>query len=326
MVPLVHTARELAEFLASRHPLEGQELAALRRSVDERPLPYPLGVGQGDVIAVAAGIKPMLRQTLAREQAAAAVRRYAHLGLAAYVVTESAEARVRHGAALLYLGRDPGRIREAARAEAAQDDDALGWLLGYPRCCVEAFLAVPQPRTNAAAVSTNFVGPRRVAPGWINCVDLQVFNYVSWVPCGPWCSLSLRYAGAVREHIASPLAQFVTQGRGEGGFPYFVEAIDVALAAHRLHVFPGVQLSLLGNFKDGVVAVTQVWATARDRHPESPVDAHEAESTARLLRLVRVGVRVQVQGQAVLIDGAPVLRAPQPFVVAFEVVSRGTRA
>lgn len=322
MVPLVHTPRALAELLAQRHPVAPAELAALRRAVDERTLPYPLGAGQAELIAVAAGLKPMLRQAMSRGAAAAAVQRYAHLGLAAHVVTDPANPRVDHGEAMLYLGRDVRRIHEAARAEARLDDVALGQLLGFPRCCVEAFLEVRPPRTNAAVIAANFVGPRRVAPGWLNCVDLQVFHYVSWVPCGPYCSLSRRYAGAVREHIASPLANYVTQARGEAGFPYFVEAVDRALAAHRLHVFPGVQLSISGTFTAGssvgVVAVTQVWPTARDRHPEAPTDPYEAEATARLLRLVTPGRALRVRGQAVELDWDPVVRVPQAFLVAFE--------
>lgn len=322
MVPLIHTPRELAGLLASRHPIAADELGRLRRAVDERPLAYPLGAGQADLIAVAAGIKPVLRRTLSRADAAAEVQRYAHLGLVSHVADPPA-GLARHGEVFFYLGREAYRNHEAARAEQLQDDEALGWALGYPHCCVEAFLAVPHPRTTSAVVQANFSGDRRVAPGWLNCVDLRVFNYVSWIPCGPYCHHSLRYAEVVRERIASQFAQFVTQSRGEAGFGYFVEAIDRALAAHRLHLFPGVQLSLLGAFKAGEVTVAHAWATARDRHPAFPADPDEAEATARLLKLVAAGRRVRVAGQAVMIDGAAVVRAPSAFLAAFEPVSRG---
>jgi hypothetical protein len=332
MVPLIHTPRELAGLLASRHAIAADELGRLRRAVDERPLAYPLGAGQADLIAVAAGIKPVLRRTLSRADAAAEVQRYAHLGLVSHVADPPA-GLARHGEVFFYLGREPGRNHEAARAEQLQDDEALGRLLGYPRCCVEAFLAVPHPRTTAAVVQANFSGARRVAPAWLNCVDLRVFNYVSWIPCGPWCDRSLRYAEAVRERIASPFALFVTQSRGEAGFGYFALAVDRALAAHRLHVTPGVQLSMMGEFTGGEVTVTHAWATARDRHPAFPADPDEAEATARLLKLVAAGRRVRVDGQAVMVDDAAVVRAPSAFVAAFTAgrgpfttrISRGTR-
>lgn len=319
MLPLLYTPQALAEFLAGRSGVSAEGLVEVRRAVGERVMAYPLGAGQADLIAVAAGLKPMLRRTLSRGEAAAEVARVAHLGLATHV-TEPPAGLVKHGEALLYVGREMRALYEAAQAERDRDDEALGQLLGYPRCCVEAFLKVGHPRTNSAVVRANFGG--RVAPAWLNCVDLRVFNYVGWIPCGPWCSLSLRYAAAVRERIASPFVLFVTRARGDGGFDYFVDAVDRALAAHRLHLFPGVQLSLSGEFNSGEVRVTHAWATARDRFPGFAADVHEAEATARLLGIIKSGARVRVDGQVVLVDGRECVRVQQPFVAGFTAVGR----
>jgi hypothetical protein len=317
VLPLIRTPRDLAEALARSCAAGAEALAAARQAVQARTLAYPLGAGEAEVIAVVAGIKPMLRQTLAREQADAAVGRYAHLGLAALVRSAADNPRARHGEGLVYLGRDARRLAEAAAAEAGEDDVALGELLGYPRCCVAAFMAATQPRTCASVLHANWRGFRGEGAAVLNGIDLRVFHYASWQPCSPDCAPSRRYAEAVRGLVGSSAAQVVTQARRDPGMGRFVAAIDRAQAAHRLHVLPGVQLSIAGDAEGEAVRVRHAWATAVDRHPGFPMDADEVEATARLVLRIAAGVAVRVYGQVLEVDGVALLRAPLVFMTRF---------
>lgn len=318
------------DLVAALDFVDPTRVAAARVEAAARPLEYALGSGEADEVALYAGVKPLIRQVLAGAQLAAARARFEALGLSVgeaehRVALPSTEGTV------LFIGRDPRRVREAVLCEAAPDHDrALGRLLGYPRCCVEAYLEIPPPRRNvdafarAATASTGGFVPR------LNTVDLAVFHYVTWLPCSFSCALSKAFADAVAEHIAKKHGQFLASaGRGAAlvaprsscppacRHERFVAAIDAALAAHRLLLFEGVQISITGAFDGREVRVDHAWPTARDRHPAAALAADELEAAARLVTLIATAGTVSIVDGVLHAGGEAVLSTPEARLLPF---------
>src|SRR5204862_8206134 len=155
--------------------------------------------------------------------------------------TAVAEAALR--GRVLYVGRDPERVRAAVRAEVdSAEEETVGRLLGYPRCCVAAFLELMAPRRNMhlhRLALANSAGPGHPRT---NLLDLGVFHYLSWVPCSYRCPPSIAYANAVAFQLAVLHGQALgrhAMGRSWPrlacppgcGHQRFVARIDQALAA-----------------------------------------------------------------------------------------------
>lgn len=306
---------------------------AARAEVDARPIDYALGSGEADEVGLFAGVKPLLRQLLDGDDVARARARFEALGLhveeAAHVETPAGP---RGGGRVLFIARDARRARAAALIEAREGHDVeMGLLLGYPRCCVEAYLAVPPPRRNADVIAAALARtPRLEANAFrprLNVLDLAIFHYTSWLPCSFRCAPSLAYADAVANHIARRHGQFVGAARPRAApnvacppgcrHQRFVARVDAALAAHRLLLFEDVQVSIEGAFDGRFVHVTRAWPSARDRHPAAGLDAAAREAAARLTALVRGAGRVSVEDGVLIVDDAPVLRTPDALLAPF---------
>lgn len=99
----------------------------------------------------------------------------------------------------LFLSRDPDLARGA---KALQDADptrnarALGELLGYPRCCVEAFALQPDRRDNSRNRTLTAARTRGAMPWpWeLSNVDRMI---VPFFPCAYDCAAALSLARAV---------------------------------------------------------------------------------------------------------------------------------
>jgi hypothetical protein len=232
---------------------------------------------------------------------------------------------------VLFVGRDPWHVREAVRCEAAPDHDhELGRLLGYPRCCVEAYLEIPPPRRNLDAFARASAASSGPFAHRLNTVDLAIFHYLSWLPCSFSCAISKAFADAVADHIARKHGQFLTIG-GRGAtlraprvscppgcrHERFVAAIDATHAAHRLVVFEDVQISITGVFADGVVRVDRVWPTARDRHPAATLAGNALDAAARLVALIEAAGTVSIVDGVIHAGGAAVLRATDARLFPF---------
>lgn len=315
-------------------------LARARVAAAERPLPYPLGSGEADEVALFAGLKPLVRQLLPPDGVAAARARLAPLGLALAEAATGGTPVARRGSRedpglrALFVARDPALAREAARLEASPDHDReLGRLLGYPGCCVEAYLEIPAPRRNAAVASAAWARTRE-AGRWprarLNVLDLAVFHYLSWLPCTLACAPSLAYADAVAAHLARRHGQFLGAAAGAPSEPAcpsgcrhqaFVADVDAALSAHRLLLLEDVQVSLTGDLEGGAVRVVRAWATARDRHPAARLEAGALEAVARLQAVIAAGAVVAIEpgpaGGVLLVDGRPLLATPDAALVTF---------
>lgn len=286
-----------------------------------RTIAYPFGSGQGDEIALRSGLKPMFRELLAVSELDRAVARFAAAGFATEVAeriygdtkdgwddTVAGLDESHPGARrALFVGRDALALKEAARLDQRKQDPAdleLGRLLGYPRCCVEAFLAGGRHRKapdlhRAALARTEGAALRR-----LNTLDLAVFHYVPWYPCGLRCGPSTRYADRLAKVIASRT-------------PDFVRAIDEALGMHRLLLTDDLQLSLEGVRRGDAIALTRVIPTAQHRHPRAALEPTEAHLLTRLLAWLKDARSLEVHPDALVSDGARLPLAAEPLLISF---------
>lgn len=308
----------LAEMVAALPAVGAEALARARCDAEARPIAYPLGSGQGDEIGLRAGLRPMMRQLLPEPQLERERARFERLGLRTRVAPRR-YARTRDGwdhaddpgedggRLALFVGRDDARLEAAIACDLEKTPDAdreLGRLLGYPRCCVDAFVAAPPPRRNVAierAALARTEGPARAR---LNGADLGVFHFVGWYPCSYACALSLAYADALAERVARLDAPFVA-------------AIDRALAAHRLLLTDDVQVSFVGRRDGRAITVEDAWPTARDRHPHAGLEPLPLEAAARATAAIRAARTLLVDDDALHLDGRAIRLPSPPLLLPF---------
>jgi hypothetical protein len=311
------------EILAAQLPaVPESERVAIASRVSARWHAYPFGSGQGDEIAFRAGLRPMLRELLPVGRIESARARYEKLGLtcelAPFRYGPTHDGWIRDpepegsetARTAMFVGRDRGALAEAAAAEVGRTDEAsiaLGRLLGYPQCCVTAFVKTSRERRaaelHAAALRRTASTPR----ARLNGLDLAVFHFLPWSPCSFECPHSLRYADALARVIGKV-------------HPTFVAAIDRALARPRLVLAYEVQLSIDGVWDGAVLHVRRVDPTAADRHPDAVLDPGAADVVERALHLVSGARTISVSEGRLSIDGtarAVELPRPLPVLVPF---------
>ena len=200
---------------------------------------------------------------------------------------------------VVYVSKDLALAERARTLDRMADDaregdnaHALGELLGYPPCCVQAFCDLPRRWPNrypiaAAAARTRVFEPR------LNNVALDRFAWIAWFPCRYDCQASLAIADAAAEALsAKDAAQ--------------VEAADRALGRPRLYLDDRRQASLVGAVKEKDV-VSFSGLEPLGRSGASPWDS--VMDTRRL--------RVR-QGEATFLrDGAPVAWDDSPLFLPF---------
>ncbi len=168
-------------------------------------------------LALSAGIKPALRIQVPATQAEAAARRWRARGLAVevvggliYVARRAEDAR-----ALAEVEEPvrPGAARRAPDAEALAAHRELGRRLGYPACCVDAFLARVArgvtTRAGGGEASERYVmvedalGRSARTLGRLNVLLPRREALVPFDPCRFDCALAARYAEALFEALRS---------------------------------------------------------------------------------------------------------------------------
>ena len=327
--------RASQDLLAAPFAFDSRVLEAARAAVAARTIDYPYGTGQAEEVALAAGLKPIVRQQLPAHAVDAARARFEAQG---YLTRVGAGrmADTRSPGQVLHVGRDATALQESLALDTVADDtevrhgqtvERLGHVLGYPACCVSAFVELPAPRRNLPLLARALARTTGLGAARLNMLDLAVFHYISWIPCALDCQASLRYADAVAQHLRQlhgrPLHLEPQPAQGRAPCPpdcrhvRFVDAVDAALAAPRLVLFEAVQLSLTGTWRGDELRIAQVWPTARDRHPRAGLDGQDAEVTARLLALVQQAERVAVQDHTLFLDGQPVLASAEMLLVPF---------
>lgn len=170
--------------------------------------------------ALQAELKPAVRMTMPEPRAHALAARMRARGVACESGPTNEEGEV-----ALYVAREPGRVAALVAAErrtleAGADADArlaghaaLGALLGYPECCVEAFLerartfdgpASPLHRSHedtvhARAALANATRPR----AHLNSLFWPYRRHlITFYPCAFDCPRALRYATALAQELA----------------------------------------------------------------------------------------------------------------------------
>jgi hypothetical protein len=288
-----------------------------RRQVDARTIRYPVGSGEAEMIALLGGLRRLVRQRLRAPDIerirAFAARRGLHVGVAPgfWAEGKGGEDQCLDGKAAqafdayrtVFIGRAPHDVAAGIELDRGNDLE-LGRLLGYPRCCVEAFVSAPQPRRNMDLLAATAGRTDGLLLARLNVADLHVFHYVSWTPCSFACSWSARYADRIAALLDKRHADFRRR-------------IDDALGAHRLVLHDDVQISMRGEHDGTEVRVADAWPTACDRHPDAHLDQDATEAVARLLALVRTGTTVSVRGNTLRVD-AEVLALPvTPLLLPF---------
>lgn len=319
--PIQVTASEALE--RALPPLPEATRAGMLARVAERAIRYPIGSGQGNELALRAGLRPMMRELIHVAELPGAIARAEAAGfvceISPLVFGSTHDGWLKRPPAPdgtedrrpLYVGRDREALRAAIACEVAKTDEGareLGRLLGYPPCCVEAFVGVSRERrahelwASAWARTTGRPAPR------LDVLDLAIFAFVPWYPCAFDCAPSLRFADA--------LAALVHRLQ-----PELAAAVDRAHARHRLVLAPEVQLSLDGTWAAGrVVGITSVRATACDRDPRARFRPEEHTLVARALAWLGEARTVAVEGRHVIVDGVPHdlgVPAPLPLLVPF---------
>ncbi len=295
------------------HLVPREASAAHLAQVRRRTIVYPLGRGRGASIALDAGLKPMLRELIAVPELDRTRARFEAAGWLVEIspivfgpthdgwlgrpesrtgTTRSADLDRRP----VFVGRDRALLLRAIECERAHTLDGareLGALLGYPPCCVDAFVGhIEDRRAVRLWASAAARTPPESFAARLNVLDPSTFTYVSWFPCRFDCAPSIALADALADRIA----------RDHGDF---VRAIDHALGAPRLVLAPEVQLRL----DPDASARPRVASTRTHADPRAP-EAREDSIAARALESLEGAKTIDVRGTALVIDGMP---APIPF-------------
>lgn len=302
------------------------EVTAAALEADERPLAYPLGSGEAEIVSLLAGDKPLVRQLLDDASVARAHARFEPLGLVTETAPASMSTAARPGATVVFFGRDRALVREAVALESRPEHDAaLGRLLGYPTCCIDAYDAAPLPRDNLAVFDAAHARTGdRPANGRLNCLDWGVFHWISWLPCSFDCAASLAHARSVarivRERHGAALGRKEPVCGPACAHERFVEQVDGALGARRIVLRDDVQVSFVGPSSRTGMCIERAWPTARDRHPRASLEPEAREAVARLVALVRRAGSVAIDRGVLELDGQPVARSRDALLVAFSLV------
>jgi hypothetical protein len=293
----------------------------LRSSTRRRSIPYPLGRGQADEIALRAGFRPLIRELLTAADMPAAVTRFERAGFNCVVAPrvygpthdgwdatpQDFDESSPHARRALFIGREAGRARAAAELELVKSADAdreMGRLLGYPRCCVERFVNASHHRKNLEVYRAALDATGGVLAPRLNMLDLGIFHYLSFFPCSFDCAMALRYANAIAQTLVRV-------------YPAFVGAIDAALALHRVVLLDEVQLCIDGRRVGDVLEIERTLPAAMFRHPDGTLDPDEEEAVVRALALLEGKRTLRVDGAALVLDGEHVKLVDAPLVVPF---------
>ncbi|MFO0658213.1 MAG: DUF483 domain-containing protein [Polyangiaceae bacterium] len=295
---------------------------ALYAAVDARDIHYPFGSGQGDELALRCGLRPLIRELLNDREIEQAIRRHQAAGFVCEIAprrygpthdgwddtpdpSHIDPSQLRRA---LFTGRDRQRLVDAVACDDAKTDEAdreLGRLLGYPRCCVEAFVSSSSQRKNVSLIERAIGNTQGLALARLNVLDLAVFHYISWYPCSYRCEWSARYANALADRIRRVAPAFVTH-------------IDRALSKHRLVLHDDVQLSLEGTRNHDTLSYSSVQPTSRDRHPHASLSTPSRDAVARALAVLQQAKTLRLETRALVVDTHPYALESQPVLISFE--------
>lgn len=258
---------------------------------------------QAEDVALLSGLKPLVYRTVPPGELQRRAEFFRQRGLFTEEISALAAGGLRED--LLVAGRREPNVKEVAQVLAQgvsrwtkRDHQRIGTLLGYPPCCVSAFGEAAEEQTRMERAAARTRGP---GEPWLNVLDPWIFRLVSWEPCSFQCHLSLVYTQRL-EALLKP------------HFRPFLHRTREALAAARLYLSPGVQLSMEGESWDDGFLPRYVAPTARDRDPFFVLSRSEEVAVARALREVRAAQKITTYDGQLWLDGAPWARG---FLVRF---------
>lgn len=275
----------------------------LLREVRTRALKYPLGSGQAEEAALFARIKPAVRQHLDPEQLAVKKEYFEKRGFVTEVFHRDVHGdMMQHGGQgiwILFVARDGATLRELLAAEATPDGFVsdqqtrdLGGLLGFPPCCIEAFIACKSPRDDFALGARALAHTEGPGLAWLNMLSFSIFHLISWTPCSFRCPSSAAYA----ERLVALLRP--TMGP-------FLREIHAALGSARIFLSPDVQLSAQVEPCEGGWRLRKVWPAMLHAHHSMTLEPPDERNTARALFEARMASTLQVRGEDLWLDGEP---------------------
>jgi hypothetical protein len=135
------------------------------------------------------------------------------------------------------------RVLDRMGADAPGEADAveLGELLGYPRCCAQAFADLERRWPNRVPIRAAMARTRTYLPR-LNNLALHRFAWLAWFPCAYDCAAS----SVIADHAADHLGRT---------YPDLVVALDAELARPRLYLTDAVQAALVDARWDGPTRV-----------------------------------------------------------------------
>ncbi len=279
----------------------------------------------GEEAALRIGLKPVLRLLTDESRVAQLASHYRSRGFATTRLalhlresridgaTSSAPPGDPEARVLFYAGRDPKRVEDAAQLEARMSLDAqlsrvdishatrrLGDLLGYPRCCIEAFAALGPTDLNvepirAAAGRTIWFDP------FLDNLSLSACHLIGWFPCRYDCGPSLEVARAVERTLATEM-------------PAGMAALRRFLAMPRLYCDDRRQIVFDGELRTPTRVCYRSVHTpyAFDRRPEEA--AYEWVFFASVVAPLLEGEEVTMERDALIVErrGRRPWRVPRP--------------
>lgn len=198
---LLEAARDQAASYWARSPTSARELVG------------PVASGFDPEIEFTGNRRAGLKEAVSEAGALALVEAYRMMGLAAGIVG-------RHGMdpgglhakgedlALVAVAADEVTLAEALANQRAHGPGsgarpivAMGTLMGYPRCCVDAFAAQPSRRDNADNERRTFLRAP-AEPLDVALHRIGAARVVSHHPCSPSCAASVELGRGVLDRVA----------------------------------------------------------------------------------------------------------------------------
>ncbi len=286
-------------------------------------IPFPAIAGEEAALTI--GLKPALRLLIDPSRVAQLAARFRSRGFATTWLplplhessidgaTSCAPAGDAEARVPFYVGRDAKRIEDAAQLESwmsldgglargdlSQATRRLGELLGYPRCCIEAFAALGPTDLNvepvrAAADRTVTFDPL------LDNLSLSVCHLIGWFPCRYDCEPSREVARAVERKLAAEV-------------PTGIAALRRYLAMPRLYCDDRRQIVFDG--KPGTSTRVHYRSVhtpyAFDRRPEEA--AYEWVFFASVVAPLLEGEQVTMEPDALIVErrGRRPWRVPRP--------------
>jgi hypothetical protein len=182
-----------------------------------------------------------------------------------------------------FLSRDADRAKKAAQMwdeGSSRHAQAIGELLGYPPCCVAAFVALGERGNNAALTYVTAARSRALSAPFAACLNSAIRHVLPCTPCSFGCPRAIHLAERVLDALPANVSKALRRALARPVL-YFDEA--------RAVVFEGAHI-------DGQ---TITFEEARFVSPSAPLPLEKELATRRLFGALFSGPgRLLVQDQA----------------------------